>query len=61
MGFIPELTKEYIPGETEQPQLSQEYRLVFFWEDETTLIQGLQTRRAITLISVSEVISPFVR
>ncbi len=61
MGFIPELTKEYIPGETEQPQLSQEDRLVFFWEDETTLIQSLQTRRAITLISVSEVISPFVR
>ena len=61
MGFIPELTKEYIPGETEQPQLSQENRLVFFWEDERTLTKGLHTRRAITLISVTEVISPFVR
>lgn len=61
MGFIPEVTREYIPGETEEGLLSPEDRLVFFWEDERTLTTGLRTRRAITLVRVSEVISPFVK
>ncbi len=60
MGFIPETTRERIPGAIED-QLSPEERLVLLWEDEATLTKALPSRRAITLVTVQEVVSPFVR
>ena len=58
MVFIPELVRERLPGEQGTP--SNE-RLAFSWEGEPAIAKLLRTRRAATLVSVRQVISPFVR